>query len=73
VPTLGTEEWIRNLGWEITEKYRPYMVDEQVGGYFEARDGLDFGTVHGVGHMAPQWSPKATSHLISSWMKGEKV
>ena len=55
VPTYGSLQWIAQLGWEITEPWRVYMVDNQVGGYVEAfkgaEGGLTFGTVHGAGHI----------------------
>lgn len=45
VPTLGTERWIDQLGWEIKERYHPWMVNDQVAGFIERRDGIDFATV----------------------------
>jgi hypothetical protein len=27
VPTKGSREWIRDLGWTVTEPWRPYMVN----------------------------------------------
>jgi len=35
VPTYGTLQWINELNWNITEKYRPYFLDGQVAGYIE--------------------------------------
>jgi hypothetical protein len=60
VPTLGTQAWIADLGWTITEKWRPYyitnMYGQQVAGYTEAREGgFRLATIHGAGHIAPQW------------------
>ena len=56
VPTLGSEKWINELNWPILEKYRPYyLADGHLGGYVEKRDGLTFATVHGAGHMVPQF------------------
>jgi serine carboxypeptidase-like clade 2 len=53
VPTYGTQQWMHGLGWEIIKPWRPYFVNNQVAGYYTQRDGMDFGTVHGCGHMAP--------------------
>mmetsp|Transcript_34240 Transcript_34240/g.25300 ORF Transcript_34240/g.25300 Transcript_34240/m.25300 type:complete len:81 (-) Transcript_34240:105-347(-) len=53
LPTYGSRTWIGSLGWEITEKWRYWRTDGQISGYIEQYDGLDFVTVHGVGHMAP--------------------
>lgn len=56
VPTYGSKEWIQLLDWPVTEAWRPWFTDGQVSGYVEKYDGLDFATVKGVGHMAPQWA-----------------
>jgi len=54
VPTYGTRQWIAQLNWDVIEKYTPwYDSNGQVAGYYERYDGLDFVTIHGVGHMAP--------------------
>jgi serine carboxypeptidase-like clade 1 len=53
VPTYGSRQWIRDLQWAVLEKFRPWLTDGQVSGYVEKYDGLDFITIHGVGHMAP--------------------
>lgn len=45
------------------------MVNGQVGGYVEARNNFTFGTVHGAGHMAPQFKRPETYHLIFNWIK----
>jgi serine carboxypeptidase-like clade 1 len=54
VPTLGTQNWIATLGWNVTESWRPYLLVDQVAGYIESYEGnFTFATVHGAGHMAP--------------------
>jgi carboxypeptidase C (cathepsin A) len=69
VPTLGTQGWIATLGWDVTEAWRPYTVDSQVAGYLESYAGeFTFATVHGAGHMAPQFKPPQTYHLIENWV-----
>jgi len=69
VPTEGTRQWIYELGakgWEIKNDWEPYYIADgkAVGGFVEVRDGLTFATVHGVGHMAPQWKPEAAYYLV---------
>jgi carboxypeptidase C (cathepsin A) len=69
VPTLGTQNWIATLGWDVTESWRAYFVDSQVGGYLESYEGnFTFATVHGAGHMAPQFKRPETYHLIFNWV-----
>lgn len=72
VPTYGTQAWINQLNWDIKEPWRPYyitnMYGQQVAGYVEVRDGLTFVTVHGAGHMAPQFKRQPTYHAIFNWI-----
>ena len=73
VPTYGTQQWIRKLGWTITEPWAPYVVDNQVAGYYEVREGgFTFATVHGAGHMVPMKRPQAYE-LISKWIADEPL
>lgn len=74
VPTLGTQQWIATLGWNVEEKWRAYLVDGQVAGYLEAYEGgFTFASVHGAGHMAPQFKPPQTFHLIKNWIADSKI
>ena len=69
VPTAGTQAWIASLGWDKTSEWKQYMVHGQVAGYHESYvGGLTFGTVHGAGHMAPQFKPPQTYHLVFNWL-----
>ncbi len=71
IPTFGSEQWIHSLGWDILEERRAWLTDGQVSGYVEKQDGLDFVTVHGVGHMAPQWKRKPVTDMIMAWIHEE--
>jgi len=53
LPTYGSRRWIQSLNWETTDKWRAWNMNGQVAGYVEKYDGLDFVTIHGVGHMSP--------------------
>ena len=37
VPTWGSQQWIKEIGWELVEPRRPYFVEGQVAGYVEER------------------------------------
>lgn len=54
VPTYGTKRWIKDLNWPVKQEWAPWKSDGQVAGYLTKYDGLDFMTVKGAGHMAPQ-------------------
>jgi len=71
VPTYGTKQWIKGLNWDVEEEWRPWFTENQVSGYVEKYDGLDFVTVKGVGHMAPQWARQAVQEMILSWVHDE--
>tara|TARA_B110000914_G_C15229232_1_gene338807 strand:- start:14 stop:157 length:144 start_codon:yes stop_codon:yes gene_type:complete len=43
------------------------------GSIVEYEGGLTFATVHGAGHMAPQFKPAQTYHLIFNWLKQQAI
>jgi len=55
VPTAGTLAWLDIVNWDKTKDWYAFMVDGQVGGYVQEYDGLTLATVHGAGHMVPQF------------------
>jgi carboxypeptidase C (cathepsin A) len=75
VPTLGTENWINSLNWDVSENWRPYYLDGQVAGYLESYNNvaLTFATVHGAGHMAPQFKRGETFHLVFNWINERSI
>jgi serine carboxypeptidase-like clade 2 len=73
VPTFGTRRWIEMLNWKVKTNWYPWFTDGQVSGYFISYDGLDFATIHGVGHLAPQWKRKDVTKLFSNWIHNEPV
>lgn len=68
VPTRGTRQWMNKLNWPITDKWRPYHFNESLCGYIEQRDGMTFATVHGTGHMVPQWKRAEAYYLVFNWL-----
>lgn len=73
VPTYGTRDWIDNLNWTITKPWKQFFVNGQVGGYVEYRDGgnFTFATIHGAGHMAPQWRPEPTYQVVFNFINNK--
>jgi hypothetical protein len=72
IPIYGSKEWIKRLDREVVEAWRPWYTEGQVSGYVEKYEGLDFVTVKGVGHMAPQWARKPVTDMISAFIHDEK-
>jgi hypothetical protein len=58
IPTYGSKEWIKELAWEVTSPWTPWIsADGQSNGWTVTyADLLNFTIVRGVGHMAPQWA-----------------
>ena len=70
VPTYGTKRWIESLNWPVKEEWKQWRTDGQVSGFVQQYHGLDFVTVKGVGHMAPQWAKKPVFEMIMNWVAG---
>ena len=68
VVTYGSKQWIRALNFPVKNAWRPWYDGSQVAGYIEQYEGLDFITVKGVGHMAPQYKRKAVTEMISNFI-----
>ena len=68
VPTYGTRRWINMLKLSVKEPWKAWVTDGQVSGYIIRYNGLDFATVHGAGHMAPQWKRKEVTKLFTNWI-----
>ena len=73
LPTYGTKLWIDDLNWPKNGTYNKWMTDGQVSGFYQKYEGLDFVTVKGVGHMAPQWARKPMQEIINKWMHQEDM
>jgi len=74
VPTIGTEAWMEDLGWTVTKDYNAWMLETgYIGGYTQSRGTLDFITIHGCGHMAPQWKRQSSFMAISNWIQGKDL
>lgn len=71
--TIGTQNWIWNLGYDAGTNWQAYEVDGQVGGYITKWKGtkLGFATVHGAGHEVPAYKPEAAFWLWDKYLKGE--
>jgi len=71
VPTIGTKRWIEMLKSPVKTggEWRAWFSDFQVGGMITNYETLDFATVRGVGHMAPQWAPAAVLQMVTDWVQ----
>lgn len=73
VPMAGTRKWIHDTKWEVTEASREWKAEGAFAGLIEQRDDFYFATVHGAGHMVPQFRPAQGYHLIMNFVKGNQI
>ncbi|XP_045816122.1 serine carboxypeptidase-like 42 [Trifolium pratense] len=78
VPLLGTRTLIRELAhdlkFKITDPYRVWFHNGQVGGWVtEYGNLLTFATVRGAGHMVPYAQPSRALHLFSSFVGNRRL
>jgi serine carboxypeptidase-like clade 2 len=73
VPVTGTRKWLASLDMPITEAWRPWTVNGQVGGYFTQYEHLAFTTVRGAGHMVPYTQPDRGFHMFKQWITGQPL
>lgn len=75
VGLAGSREWMKVLNWPIVKKWQPWYttltINPEVSGYVVQYEGLDFATVHGVGHMAPQWARKQVQSMFNNWIQNK--
>lgn len=77
IPYLSTQAWIGLLDLVSYDRWRPWFVQSQVGGYVEVYTcqtcnygdyTLTFATVKGGGHTAPEYRPKECFAMIQRWL-----
>lgn len=73
VPTYGSKQWIKELNWPVTDKWRAWETHGQVSGFVQKYEGLEFWTVKGTGHMAPQWKREPVTDMITAFIHNEPL
>ncbi|KAF8689257.1 hypothetical protein HU200_042048 [Digitaria exilis] len=65
---VGTQEWIRSIGYPIVGDWRPWFANRQVAGFTRTyAHNLTFATVKGGGHTAPEYRPKECQAMLDRW------
>lgn len=78
VPTQGTQQWINEMNWPITDEWRPYFFQnskttKQLVGYLEQRGNFTLATVHNAGHMAAKTRRRELQALIYAFVSDQKI
>ncbi|AQK43186.1 Serine carboxypeptidase-like 20 [Zea mays] len=73
IPYPGTEAWVKSIGYQVTDRWRPWYFGDQVAGYTEGYGhNITFLTIKGAGHAVPEYKPKEALAFYSRWLAGEK-
>ncbi|KAK1418272.1 hypothetical protein QVD17_27415 [Tagetes erecta] len=70
VPITASRYSINALKLPIETPWRPWYLNQEVGGYLEAYKGLLLITVRGAGHTVPSYQPQRALTLFSSFLGG---
>ncbi|KAL0460878.1 UNVERIFIED_CONTAM: Serine carboxypeptidase II-3 [Sesamum latifolium] len=70
VPVTSTRYAINSLKLPVESAWRPWYLDDEVGGYVVGYEGLTFVTVRGAGHLVPSYQPQRALTMISSFLQG---
>ncbi|KAL4193068.1 hypothetical protein AMTRI_Chr06g197490 [Amborella trichopoda] len=73
VPYTGSEAWTRSLGYDITDEWRPWYLNDQVLLYRFTQgyeNNLTFITIKGAGHTVPEYKPREALAFFSRWLGG---
>jgi carboxypeptidase C (cathepsin A) len=77
VPYVGTEQWTRGLGYNVTADWhqwfsRPDDVHApHKAGYAVTFDKFQFITINGAGHMVPQFQPAFSLTMFRKFLKND--
>ncbi|XP_018458479.2 serine carboxypeptidase-like 14 [Raphanus sativus] len=73
IPFVGTQDWVRSLNFSILEKWRPWMINDQVAGYTKTyANKMTFATVKGGGHTL-EYKPVESSILFERWISDQPL
>ncbi|XP_075659627.1 serine carboxypeptidase-like 18 [Castanea sativa] len=68
VPWVATYAWIKALGVDVFDEWRPWYLDGQIAGYqvkfMNDKYRLTYVTVKGAGHTAPEYKHKETLAMV---------
>uniref|UniRef100_A0ACD5UCT7 Uncharacterized protein n=1 Tax=Avena sativa TaxID=4498 RepID=A0ACD5UCT7_AVESA len=69
VPFLGTQSWVRSLGFPIVDDWRVWHVNGQSAGFtITYSNNMTFATIKGAGHTAPEYEPERCFAMFSRWI-----
>ncbi|CAN7011770.1 unnamed protein product [Brassica rapa subsp. trilocularis] len=78
VPFLATQDWIRSLNYSIIDHWRPWLVHNQVAGYYStiffssSQKHICEDHQFGGGHTI-EYKPDENSVMFERWVSGQPL
>ncbi|KAM0841898.1 hypothetical protein ACQ4PT_058724 [Festuca glaucescens] len=73
-PHLGTQAWVRSLGFPIVDDWRAWHLHGQSAGFtITYSNNMTFATVKGAGHPAPEFEPERCFAMFSRWILNQQL
>lgn len=73
--TLGSQQWIWDMGYPVSDEWAPWTMDSQVSGFRVSfgtnGSAFQFVTVHGAGHMVPSTRPAQALQVFENYLSGK--
>ncbi|KAL5995229.1 hypothetical protein ACLOJK_025287 [Asimina triloba] len=74
IPVTSTRYSLNTLRLPVKSKWRPWFVENEVGGYTVVYKGdITLATVRGAGHEVPSYQPMKALALVQSFLLGEPL
>ncbi|XP_047069451.1 serine carboxypeptidase-like 18 [Lolium rigidum] len=74
VPHLGTQAWVRSLGFPIVDDWRAWHLQGQSAGFtITYSNNMTFATIKGAGHTAPEFEPERCFAMFSRWILNQQL
>ncbi|XP_047336758.1 serine carboxypeptidase-like 18 [Impatiens glandulifera] len=78
IPYVGTLQWIKSLNLKITDKWRPWYLDNQVAGFTSTYSSdheyhITFASIKGAGHPAPEYYRRECFYLFQRWLHHQHI
>ncbi|KQK08312.1 serine carboxypeptidase-like 18 [Brachypodium distachyon] len=74
VPHLGTQAWIRSLGFPVVDEWRAWHLHGQSAGFtLTYSNNMTFATIKGGGHTAPEYEPERCFAMFSRWILNQPL
>lgn len=74
VPHIGTQAWVRSLGFPIVDDWRAWHLQGQSAGFtITYSNNMTFATVKGAGHTAPEYEPERCFAMFSRWILNQPL